>query len=164
MDIEIIDFNIKYSEQIYELQTSQWGVWDDEHPIEKIEDDEIFLIALYEQKFAGFISGKLEGDTFHILICCIKPEFQKKGLGTILTKTIIEKAKQMFSFSKFRAEAISVYGKCNGRKALENLGFNLVRIDEKYWGQLYPHVECKECFKSPCECDSLVFELENKTI
>lgn len=161
MKIQILNFDKKFSEQVYELQLNQWGIWDNERPIEKVEKDEIVLIALCEDKFAGVIMGKLEGDVFHLLICCIKPEFQKLGIGTLLLKTLIKKAVKKFPFSKFMAEAISVYGKCNSRKLLENFGFNLVRIDEKYWGKLYPHVLCKECFKSPCECDSLVFELKN---
>ena len=161
MKVEIIDFNKKYANEIYDLQTSQWGFWDDESVIEKPKDNEINLIALKDKKFAGFFSGELENDSFHLKVCCVKPEFQKVGIGTLLLKEIIQRAKEMFKFSKFIAESISVYGKCNSKKMLENAGFKLVRIDKHFWGKLYPRVFCKECLKQPCECDALVYELEN---
>ena len=161
-NFKIVNFDKKYAKEICELESAQWGDWDDEGCIEEVKEDEIILIALNEDNFVGMISGKLEQDVFHLLICCIKPEFQKMGLGTILLKEIMKKASKKFKLAKFRAEAISVYGKCNAKRVLEKEGFQLVRIDEKYWGNLYPHVVCKECLKSPCECDSFVFELENK--
>ncbi len=108
MKVEIIDFDKKYADDIYNLQTDQWGFWDDESVVEKPKDNEIILIALQHKKFAGFISGELESDVFHLKINCIKPEFQKIGIGTLLLKAIMQKAKKLFNFKKFRAEAISV--------------------------------------------------------
>lgn len=161
MEVKIIEFNKKYSDEIYKLQTEQWGVWDDESKIQKAQQNEIILIALYKKQFAGFVTGQLEKDIFHLKINCVKPCFQKLGIGTLLLKAIIEKAKALFNFAKFRAEAISVYGKCNAKKLLENFHFNHIRTDKGYWGKLYPEVLCLECFKKPCECDSLVYELKN---
>lgn len=162
MKIQITDFNKKYSNEIYELQTAQWGFWDDETKIEKVCETEIILVALLNNQFAGFVSGQLEEEIFHLKICCVKPEFQKNGIGSKLLTEIIKKAEEKFVFKKFRAEAISVYGKCNAQKMLQNLNFNFVRTDKSYWGKLYPHVLCTECLKTPCECDSLVYELDNK--
>ena len=161
MKIEIVDFDKKYSHDIYELETSQWGVWDNEACIDDVQEGQIVLVALCDNHFAGLISGQIEDNVFHILICCIKPEFQNHGIGTLLMDSIIARAKESFRFVKFRAEAISVYGKSNAKKMLENAKFNLVRIDKEYWGKLYPHVLCTECGKKPCECDSLVYELNN---
>ncbi len=160
-EIRIIDFDKKYAKEIYDMQALQWGVWDDEKCIEVVKDNEIILIALCDDNFAGVIIGQLEEDIFHLMICCIKPEYQKMGIGSMLLSEIMKRASQDFHFSKFRAEAVSVYGKCNSRKLLENFQFNLLRIDKRYWGKLYPHVLCEECHKKPCECDSLVFEKEN---
>ena len=162
MKIEIVNFNEKYADEIYQLQTEQWGFWDDEQKIEKVKEGEIILVALFENQFAGFVIGQLEEAVFHLKILCIKPYFQKMKIGTLLLTEIIKRAKEKFNFSKFRAEAISVYGKCNAKKLLENFHFNYIRTDKNYWGKLYPEVLCGECFKKPCECDALVFELNNK--
>ena len=161
MKIKIVEFNKKYASEIYQLQTEQWGFWDDESLIQKVEEEEIILIALYYNEFAGFTTGRLEGDVFHLKINCVKPCFQKLGIGTSLLKAIMKKSKELFKFTKFKAEAISVYGKCNSKKLLENFQFKHVKTDKGYWGKLYPTVICGECFKKPCECDSLVYELQN---
>jgi len=158
--IEIVDFDKKFSQDIYEMETSQWGIWENEAVIEKVGENEIVLVALCNGKFAGLISGKLKDDEFYILIACVKPKFQKMGIGTSLLNEIMKRANQKFSFSKFTANAISVYGKCNAKKLLENANFVCTKIEEKYWGKLYPNVMCTECFKKPCECDSLFYELK----
>lgn len=164
MNIRIIDFDKKYSKDIYELETSQWGVWGNEAYITEVKEDEIIIIALCDDKFAGLSTGRLEEDVFHLLISCIKPEFQKMGIGTILLDEMMKRASEKFSFSKFRAEAISVYGKCNAKKVLTNAGFEIARIDKGFWGHLSPDVFCTECMKKPCECDSVVLELKNKKV
>ena len=133
MEVKIIDFDKKYSIQIYQLQVSQWGVWDNEAPIEEVGENDIILIALCNNEFAGVITGQLEEDVFHILICCIKPEFQKMKIGTMLFDELMKRAKEKFKFSKFMAEAISVYGKVNAKRLLENFNFQMVRFDERYW-------------------------------
>lgn len=159
-NFKIIDFDKKYSDDIFKMESSQWGVWGDEAKINSVQKNEIIRIALYENKFAGIVRGFNEKDFFKVYIICILPEYQKKGFGTLMLKDFLEKAKEKFNPKLFTTEIISVLGHANSKKLFENFGFKLAKEYKGYWGKQFPNVFCTECNRKPCICDALIYELK----
>ena len=73
------------------------------------------------------------------------------------------RAKQIFEWLYRGVESfdeMSNLSKSLREKLAEKTYITSLKIEEKYWGKLYPNVMCTECFKKPCECDSLFYELK----
>ena len=162
MEFRIVDYTTDYMQDVYQLETQQWGIWGEEAYIKEVKSNQIVRVALCGDVIAGICYGTFENRSFHIEVCCIKPEYQKKGLGTRFLKEMIALAQEKFDAKIFRAEAISVYGHANAARVLEHNGFVFVKEEKLYWRREHPEVFCTECHKQPCECDALFYELRLK--
>lgn len=74
-----------------------WGNWNDAEQRDRFKEfinkssDRIYIIMI-KNKRIGFYQGQILNDkTYYIENICIIPEYQGKGIGTDLIKTILEK-------------------------------------------------------------------------
>lgn len=158
---EIVEYSDKYANEINEMEEKQWGVWEEDILIQDhLKEDAIAFVGLYDNKFAGTVYGKIGGgrNQCHLEVLCIKPEFQKQGLGTLLLERFIKEAKEKYSITKIYAEAVQVNNHCNSQKVLEMHGFRFIKEEQEYWGKLYPDTYCAECNNKPCKCSARLYE------
>jgi ribosomal protein S18 acetylase RimI-like enzyme len=160
-NITFASYNDKYKQDLYKLQTDQWG--------EGSDTDDLFIdadlnkryikIALKDEKLIGACVSTIENKSCHLDFIIIKPKFQRLGLGTYLLSDTIKYAKDK-NCKKIVAEAFDVCGKINSLKLLENFGFKRIKSFENYWGNLTPDFDCKECGHKPCICSMHLYELK----
>lgn len=161
----IVDYDDKYAQEINEMEKKQWGCWADELLIQQHMKEKgiISFVALHNGMFAGIAYGQVNQENHneaHIEVICIKPEYQKKGLGTLLLRQFIQHAREKHSITLIKAEAVKVLTICNAKKLLEKNGFILIREEKSYWGQRFPETFCTECHQRPCICSALIYELK----
>lgn len=94
-------------------------------------DDDNFLIYVYEDMgICGYISSYFDGRTLEILNFCIKENYQRKGIGSILLQEIINKTKEkglqnvILEVRSSNEKAINFYNKN---------GFKIINVRRAYY-------------------------------
>ncbi len=94
-------------------------------------DDDNFLIYVYEDMgICGYISSYFDGQTLEILNFCIKENYQRKGIGSILLQEIINKTKEkglqnvILEVRSSNEKAINFYNKN---------GFKIINVRRAYY-------------------------------
>ncbi len=150
--MEIIDFLPKYQDEINKLQQDQWGEGTDTDDIVNNIENYFVKLVVDDGKLIGVIVWHYENkDICFLDLIIIKPEFQRKGLGTKLFKILIEDALAKDK-QTIECEVIEAKGKINAKKLLENFGFVKQYSEKGYWGKTLPNFSCRECGCKPCTC------------
>ena len=128
--LEIVKYKNKYAEQVYFILKENFkNPWS----IETINASNPFsrkLVALYEEKIVGFLSGEIIFDEGNILMISVKKEFQNKGVGRKLMNRFEKLAKKegvkaiYLEVSEKNINAIDFYKK---------LGFIPIGLRKKYY-------------------------------
>lgn len=92
------EFVYEVKKNAYKKYVEQcWGKWDGTDQRDRFKEfikknsDRIYIIMI-DNKRIGFYQGQIVNDkTYYIENICIIPEYQGKGIGTDLIKTILEK-------------------------------------------------------------------------
>lgn len=153
---EILDYNEKYSEQIEEEETKNWGQWDKSHIKDIIDNYDIFKIVLKDSKYAGHLYGKFIGDLFYFDIILIKEEFRNQKLGQFLLSNLIKELKSK-KIKNIATTAEYIKNSITLEPLLLKFEFNKIIDIKGFWGSLYPNVYCKDCNSKPCKCKAAVF-------
>ena len=101
--IQLVTYTEKYFDFIYEVKKNAykkyveqcWGKWDDIEQKNRFKEsmektfDRTYIIMFNDEKI-GFYQGQLVNErTYYIENICIIPEYQGKGIGTEILKSII---------------------------------------------------------------------------
>uniref|UniRef100_A0A7J3QEB0 Ribosomal-protein-alanine N-acetyltransferase n=1 Tax=Ignisphaera aggregans TaxID=334771 RepID=A0A7J3QEB0_9CREN len=92
---------------VFELEKK---CFNDPYPIELLTMlyslyPELFLVAEYNNKIVGYVSGLIRTDGFgHIVSLCVDPEHRRKGIGKQLMLKIEESMKKLFNVCLYRLE------------------------------------------------------------
>lgn len=104
-DYELRKYNNEDYEFVYETKKNAykkyveecWGKWDDLDQRNRFKDsmeltfDRTYIIFIDNKKI-GFYQGQVvDEETYYIENICIIPEYQGKGIGTQILKSILEK-------------------------------------------------------------------------
>lgn len=92
------EFVYEVKKNAYKKYVEQcWGNWNDAEQRDRFKEfinkssDRIYIIMINNKRI-GFYQGQIVNDkTYYIENICIIPEYQGKGIGTDLIKTILEK-------------------------------------------------------------------------
>ena len=92
------EFVYEVKKNAYKKYVEQcWGNWNDAEQRDRFKvfinksSDRIYIIMINNKRI-GFYQGQIVNDkTYYIENICIIPEYQGKGIGTDLIKTILEK-------------------------------------------------------------------------
>ncbi len=127
--------------------------WDENYPSKEligddIKNKEIYVIKLNNKIVAVSFLGKKENDTeqwcvdlkrsMGIARICVDPEFQGKGIGTMLVKKLIETAKEkgadgmQFHVEVSNVSAMKMYEKCgfkNYGRGQSNYGYDYYKYE-----------------------------------
>lgn len=154
-NIEIVNFDEKYNDEINSLIWQTWGECDNED-IAKTRTNKSFVkIALSDGKVVGVTFCNLIGDSFHINYIVISPDFQKCGIGTNFMKLIVNEAEKL-SCKTITCEVITLDGKANSKKLVETFGFVYLYTINNYYGSLDPDYVCLDC-GCPCRCGAMFY-------
>lgn len=127
-------YNIKKA-SIKEYVEKIWG-WDEEYQIKDFESDfipENFKIIMVEGKDIGFIRVNEEPSNINITEIHILPDYQGRGIGRSVIKSIIEDASD-----KMKTVTIGCFiANQRAKKLYERLGFKVVRTTDTHYEMLY---------------------------
>lgn len=155
--LKIIDYELKYSKAIDELDYSYWANSEtDGSSSSEIKDGDIVKIALLDEKVVGLLHIRLIGDLadfYHILVL---KEHWKLGIGTKLMQSALDKLYNM-NIKTMIASAVEFEGHVNSEKLLRKFGFEEMYRVKNYWNSLYPGHYCEQCGNNNCHCGVVVF-------
>lgn len=116
IDIEIKSFSTPWS------RTSFYSEIYNKHSINKV--------ATIDGKICGYICVRCFEEECHLLNLAVHPEYRRRGIATLLLKTIISKLKEKkcrFIFLEVRASNIIA------QRMYEKVGFSPVGVRKKYY-------------------------------
>ncbi len=126
-------------DQLFELYVSVLKdhiikIWGWEESWQQADFDEHFTpeqirVIVVDDKSIGYIHVEKQGQTPHIRMICIHPEYQRNGIGTALIKTLIQECS-----AKQQDVALGVFQiNTNARRLYERLGFELCGKTETHY-------------------------------
>ena len=157
MNIDIVNFEEKYVNEIDELENKYWGKWESYSIKDEYKKYDLFLIALVNNKYAGHIYGIYVGDLFYFDVIIVKDGYRNKSIAT----KIIEKTIEILKHNNFKTIVTTVENLNNSENhlipLLEKYNFEKITNVKGYWGSLYPEVLCNECNSKPCKCVATIY-------
>jgi [ribosomal protein S18]-alanine N-acetyltransferase len=102
-------------------------------------NQDLFLVATHDDTIIGYTVGEIETmgkksdqkKAGHILNIAVKPEYQGKGVGTIL----LDKIERLFTEHRVNAVYLEVReSNLNAQRVYKNRGYRYVRTAENYYG------------------------------
>lgn len=117
----------------------------------------VVIVALLNDEVIGFCSGKIEHSTGILDLLAVKPEHQKKGLGSTLFQARMERFLEhnIHQFKLFHwVTSAAPFPKI----ALQH-GFQKNETHNNYWSKesLMLNYTCVECGPPPCTCQCEVY-------
>ncbi len=108
--IQLVPYTDEYYDFVYEVKKNAykkyveecWGKWDEEAQKEyfkkfiEIYKNSAYIIKVDEQDVGFYNDEELEDGSYEVGNICIKPEFQGKGLGTMILKNKLEEHKNQY--------------------------------------------------------------------
>ncbi len=159
--VNLIDYEEKYADIIYEIEEQQWGSWCSDDIRDEITEHTHIKLAKKGTEIVGVGYGKRVGDAFYIQVIVIKPQYQHIHIGSMFMDYFIDYSKALH-LSNIVCEGVLVNNRMNIENIMKKYNFKEVIRIKEYWGYKFPNEWCKECGCKPCKCTSVIFVKEIK--
>lgn len=130
--IKIEKFNPKYLIEILKLETEVFGInsFSPSYFLSLIENNRYFYVVRKKEDIIGYIlAGAIDEKEIKIISIAIKPNYQRRGIGSKLMRKLVEKIEKKY-------DLISLEVRTNNKKALSfyyKLGFSKEKILYDYY-------------------------------
>lgn len=155
-DIELIDYEIKYTDTINKIEEEQWGIWGSGDIRDEITKHTHIKLAKLNNDIVGIGYGKRVGDAFYIQVIIVKPEYQNQHIGSIFMDYFIDYAKGLH-LANIVCEGVLINNKINIENIMKKYDFKEVIRIKEYWGYRFPNDLCTECGCKPCKCTNVIY-------